>query len=361
MHRVLFIVAALAYAGCDAGDSARDAGAPAHCDRSQWTLAWDEEGLPPPGAPLEWPPPPEFEWDDRGVTMTYVYPWDQKGRQAYYLRRGDDGFHARFGLWVGRDLADTTHVFVDFFLNAERIPVIVDGSEVHRATVSIVDGRGDVEVFIPYEQFRPGMNNLHLVRSIRTNKRFREPFSPVEPLGGWSITVARDAAAPATEWTGTPGLRPGVYRPGRGAHVTYVNRDGDEDAFIGAPRVDGSTLRATLRLQRTPSTLPCDPPVNDTFAVLAVLDGEHVPIAGHDRIIATLAEGEARELDFELELPTTPGEHTFYLAYLPGLGRPAELQGRRNPQSVPWPFHIGMSLVSWEVPADESEGNAEDP
>lgn len=346
------IIALAAACGCDAPPAEPRID---RCDRSLWALEWDVDGLPPPGSSPEWREPPTVERPEGTATRTNLeYPWDMRDRQAYYLRRGDEGFRMRLNAVVGTGWPDAAAELVDIYVNAERVGSVVDGVEVPgRVTIPIVDGLGSVELLVPYETFRPGMNHVHVITTVDLGPRDDPDRVRFLFAGGTIRTVSRDAPEPATEWTDSPGWRAGgLARAGYATEVTYISSatGGEEPLNNRRPQIEGSTFRGMLNIQRHPAVLTCDPPLDDTVAIVALLDGQPITIAGHDRIIATLAEGERRIFDFEIELPTSSGRHHLAIHELPGLGRAQRLKERER-VLPPWSTLIHPVVdASWEVP-----------
>ena len=329
-------------AGCDGSpvEPALDGG---HCDPTSRDLVWDVDGLPEPGAPLEWRERPALEPQDRKMVLVENHlPWDLNDRQAYYLRPGDAGFRARFPFVVGLGWPNAETLEFRLFIDAELATFEVDGESVDRAVVPLsAEGLGSLEVLIPFERFSPGMNHLHFIVTLDAGERDHPETPRVFTTGGFALTVAREAATPASEWNDTPGWREADAMPGAPPTLSYVNTDGETRYLImrpERPRISGSRLDLTLHLQRDPNALICATPVDDTFAIVALLDGEQITLGGHRQIIATLAPGEAREFQFSIDLPDTEGAHRLEVHALPGLGRPARLAGRRR--MPPWPVLV---------------------
>lgn len=95
------------------------------------------------------------------------------------------------------------------------------------------------------------------------------------------------------------------------------------------------------------ATLTCgDESAFDKFAVVALLDGKALPLGGKERLIATLRDGDERELGFSLNLPKDGAPHELLILQLSGLGRLSRLKGKRFlPHWVPPPGIV--SLVHW--------------
>jgi len=297
---------------------------------------------PPEWAPEELPPwlsPGSLERRPDGTSFLSLFrlPWDYGHRQLYPIASGGK-VYLRVRYLVGTGYSDPLSARLIVFVDGKVTPFDrADGETVRVQRTPLHDGRGEASISLPAERFSPGLSTVHV-------------FVRVQAGSGWQPGTAfydftvQKGSYQIHEFAETSGYEPVSHHVSQGITRAYWEDTAHDrewqlvySASLPNPR---GPLPVTLRVQAY-HEFAC-PHLEDQFAIVALLDGERVPLAGHDEIFAKMAKGEQREFRYDLDLPRDGREHLYELVYLPSLGYPT-----RGPDGHPGGWNQGPSVVSY--------------
>ncbi len=325
--------------------------AAASCDR--FGAGLEDPCIPPefyfgePHAdPPEWIDPPRrypiaFERPDSGWLVHFWLPWNLN-RESAYVIEGDESVFVRMRIMLGPNF-DSESDRIIVFVDGRVVPIRFEGETRTQTLIPMEDGLADVTIEIPSEAFGEGLSTVHVYHRLWFGHRWAR-------IGGINyFSVLRgpvpDWHDPAT-WPGSDApLAPQAFQRGYlPSLMTPVGIDRNRAwapeplIFHGHERYDGEQLY--IRMQ---SGAPCDREV-DHYAMVALLDGEQVPIGDRDVLYATQRSGEAGRFDFTFHIPE--GSHMWELLYLTGMGRPTRGHGEVSP-FLPWLATSRMVTTVW--------------
>jgi hypothetical protein len=292
------------------------------------------------------------QWLDRGIDFArpagqrwrtqFWLPWDLNDQQLYVVDPGGP-IHLRLRSKLGADFAPAVTARMIVFVDGRQVQIrAADGSVLH-LDFTVVDGLDDRTVSIAGDQLHVGLNHVQFFLHYG-----QQPSIPVTTAFPLTVLVGEKATSPDEPDTDLP--KSGAFEPGfrTRAWWTHPTLGKLQLLYYDFLPLDGKSLAINLTLQAQPLTLTCgDESAFDKFAVVALLDGQTIPLGGNERLIATLRDGGEREFGFSLNLPKDGVPHELLILQLSGLGRPSRLKGGRLfPNWVPLPGIV--SLVHWQ-------------